>query len=152
MPLRILPPDPPEGAAPEEPHAAIELAGSVLARLDRRGTSLLAILSPARVHRSHGRPGVDPGTIWHQDVRLTLAAGAAHGDLEGLPCTIAGATLSLGGVPMPPWIAEAPGVLLGIVEIEVVDPDGRRALLLGAGLESAFLGMAQRLEPSAGES
>lgn len=130
MPLPILPSSP---AKPPEPPIAVELAGSVLARLARRGSFLVAVFSPALVAHTTGR--------WHQEVQCLLLAGEAHGDLAELPCTIAGVTLRVVGEETP-WPLLLPFERPGAVELELVDEAGRRAFLVGARLEIVAVGPA----------
>ena len=59
----------------------IELHDSTLESIVRMGPDLLLRLRPAYVHRSEGRPGIDPGSGWLQDIDLILREGVA----EALP-------------------------------------------------------------------
>jgi len=131
VPLPILPSPP---ATPAEPPVAVDLAGSVLANLSRRGGFLVAVFSPALVSGATGRR-------WRQEAQALLLAGEAHGDLTELPCPIASATLRVAGeelrgpLPLP---FERPGA----VELELVDAIGRRAFFVGARLEIGVAGPA----------
>ncbi len=68
-------------------NAAIELHDSELTALCRE-TSALVLDLRACVHRSHGTPGTDPGTVWIQPASIILPNGRLLGPKPELPCTI----------------------------------------------------------------
>jgi hypothetical protein len=85
----------------------IELHDSTAARLVvREGTVMLDLL-PAYLHKSTGRPGIDSGTGWVQDVRLKLENAVVKGKLPDLPCDILDGELLVGterhdnAIPVP---------------------------------------------------
>jgi hypothetical protein len=120
-------------------HAALEIHASVLVRLDRRGSTLVAMLSPASVHRSDGRPGVDPGTVWSGAAFLRFLGGEADGTIQGLPCELMGGELRHAGGVVPNPIP-VPLSLEGAVELHLRDSRGGQVVLLGQGLEISLAG------------
>src|SRR4051812_46747470 len=78
-----------------QPNAAIELHDSDLIALSHEPAGLILDLR-AYVHRSHGIPGIDPGTGWLQPAAIILANGRLSGSKPGLPCTIAGGEIEAG--------------------------------------------------------
>jgi hypothetical protein len=53
--------------------------------------------SPAYVHKSHGKPGIDAGTGWVQNARLTLTGATVSGDRPSLPGALWDGSLLVGG-------------------------------------------------------
>lgn len=75
----------PRNTAPER--VAIEWMGSELVALAHESGALVLDLR-AVVHRSHGAPGVDPGTVCRQPAAVVLANGRWDGSRLALPCEI----------------------------------------------------------------
>jgi hypothetical protein len=72
----------------EQEHAAIEWHDTDLIAITRMPTSLVIDLR-AIVHRSHGSPGTDPGTVWLQPAAVILSNAQSMGDTSASPGTIA---------------------------------------------------------------
>lgn len=54
--------------------------------------------SQAYIHKSKGKPGRDPATVWSQEAELVLLEAAASGPLPPLPNLIAEGFLEVGGI------------------------------------------------------
>ena len=62
---------------------------------------------PAYLHKSEGRPGLDPGTGWVQEARLFFAEASVSGDVPDFPCEVVEGELVVGAerydnaIPVP---------------------------------------------------
>lgn len=75
-------------------NSAIELHDSEITSIvDHDGTIVLELAS--YLHQSPGRPGIDPGTGWTQNVRLTFLNATLRSNLGRLPDTILDGRLAL---------------------------------------------------------
>ena len=73
----------------------IELHDSELAAISSLGDQIILSFEPAYIHRSLGRPGIDPGTGWTQDVTLTIRGVSAFSQVV-LPATVSSGWLRIG--------------------------------------------------------
>lgn len=86
---------------------AVELHDSVLADIEAVGGDVTLRRAPAYIHASEGRPGVDPGSGWHQAVTLVLRVAVVESAPSRWPCSLSHGTLSAGGaihencIPLP---------------------------------------------------
>ncbi|HWB58384.1 MAG TPA: hypothetical protein VG733_02790 [Chthoniobacteraceae bacterium] len=73
----------------------IELHDSKLVAVSWADGVAVVMLSPAIVHRSEGRPGVDAGTVWWQAAMFTFRTPliSAHGEL---PVPVRSGSLHIG--------------------------------------------------------
>ena len=128
-------------SVPTEPpgNAGVEIHDSVLDRLERRGSTLLATLSPAYIHRSPGRPGVDPGTGWSGAAVFRFLGGEADGTAQSLPCELSSGELHYAG-GVYENVIPVPLSLTGAVELHLRDFQGGQVVLLGQGLEVSLAG------------
>ena len=60
-------------------NAAIELHDSEIAEVEANGRTLRIVLDPAYVHRSSGRPGIDPGDGLLQKTELIFSEASWSG-------------------------------------------------------------------------
>src|SRR5512139_2612388 len=70
-----------------EGNAALEFHDSKVVRVQRHGQSLTVVLA-GYIHRSRGRPGVDPGTGWSQDAVLRFGGATIQGGFTSLPVRV----------------------------------------------------------------
>jgi hypothetical protein len=95
-----------------------EFHDSVLAELKEEGARCVLELRPAYVHQSDGRPGIDPGEGYWQDVEIVIAGAKLKAPILSLPCPIGDAHLSVGEIRMsniaPTTLHEAKKVSLKI--------------------------------------
>src|ERR1700677_5251750 len=73
----------------------IELHDSQLLALSCADGAAIILLRPVRLHRSEGSPGRDAGTVWQQELMLTVtnALVSVHGRL---PAAIGSGSLRIG--------------------------------------------------------
>jgi hypothetical protein len=74
-------------------NSAIELHDSVLASVDQMDGRIEIAFVPAYIHKSIGVCGVDPGTVWVQNILITLEGGSLEGQLPELPSILSGGAL-----------------------------------------------------------
>lgn len=92
---------------PDSVNIAIELHDSIVAGIAKHSGEVVVHFLPAYLHKSEGRPGIDPGTGWVQEARLIFADALTGGAFPGLPCTVMEGELAVGAeryeneVPVP---------------------------------------------------
>lgn len=85
----------------------IEIHDSTLGGMDADGPDLILQLTPAYVHSSEGRPGVDPGSGWLQNVAIVIRAATVETSPPRLPCSLSDGNLCSGetvwenSIPLP---------------------------------------------------
>jgi len=76
----------------------LELHDSRVSRIEWVDDIAKICFSLAYIHKSKGRPGRDPSTVWSQEAGLVMWQAAASGPLPSLPNTIAEGFLEVGGI------------------------------------------------------
>lgn len=84
------------------------------------------------MHRSNGRPGVDPGSGWSHPVDLVFTAGVIEERPDGLPFTLADGTVS-GGTTFDGFIPLPPSIGLAVC-FEARGSCGERLAVRGMGI------------------
>jgi hypothetical protein len=93
-------------------NATIELHDSEVAAIDQLDGAVTVHFSPAYLHKSEGRPGLDHGSGWVQNAKLSFTNGCAFGDLPELPCDVMSGEFVICGVlhdneiPLPLDVAQ----------------------------------------------
>jgi hypothetical protein len=118
-------------------NAAVELHDSDVVAVEAAGTAVVVRLA-AYVHRSDGRPGMDPGSGWSQPVELVFTGGQVEERPAELPCTlddgrVSGGAEFAGIVPLPASVNTA-------VQFEAQGLCGERLTVRGTGLEVVAVG------------
>ncbi len=92
-------------------NSLIELHDSRVADIGRTDGTVIVHFLPAYLHKSEGRPGVDPGSGWVQEARLIFADATAKGNIPDLPCDVMDGELVVGAerhsnkIPVPLLVA-----------------------------------------------
>jgi hypothetical protein len=73
---------------------SIEIHDSVLTCVDTQGDRIRLSLE-AYIHKSKGVPGVDPGSVWTQNVVLTIENASVERPPEKLPWDLTDGTLQI---------------------------------------------------------
>ena len=76
----------------------LELFDSRVSRIELADGIALIHFSHACIHKSKGKPGRDPSTLWSQEAELVLWEATASGPLPALPNTISEGFLEVGGI------------------------------------------------------
>jgi hypothetical protein len=66
----------------------IEIHDSELKTVTVTDGNIVLELSPAYIHMSDGRPGIDAGTGWLQNAVIRVRGGELLGSINELPCTL----------------------------------------------------------------
>jgi hypothetical protein len=90
---------------------SIELYDSIVAGIMKRADEVVVHFLPAYLHKSEGRPGIDPGTGWVQEARLIFMDALIGGTFPDLPCSVMDGELVVGAerheneIPVPLMVA-----------------------------------------------
>ncbi len=121
-----------------EGNAAVELHDSEVVAIETRGGRVTITLA-GYVHRSSGRPGVDPGSGWSQDVVLSFSGGTVQDRPTLLPVYLSDGSLTTGGGVLENVIA-VPSVHQGPVHMELICVDDQRIVVTGDSIELSLVG------------
>ena len=123
----------------------VELHDSKVAEIvDCHGT-VTVHFSPAYLHKSEGRPGVDPGIGWVQNARLVFEDASIHGGIPKLPCDVMDGELFVGAesyghlIPVPLEVTTA-------IELRLVFDSARTVTVKGRGVRLELLGEPRYVE------
>jgi hypothetical protein len=124
------------------PNQAIEFHDSTFDGIRRDGTDLILRFSAAYIHQSTGKPGVEAGSGWVQEVLLHVSGGFVEGEIPELPCDLWDGDLRLGGqsfdmIPIP---------LHYEGEVEISLERHRRMRITGTGIRVELIGAASHVE------
>ncbi len=125
---------------------SVEVHDSVLAGLSFAGDDVVIRLSPAFVHRSPGRAGVDPGTVWLQTIDLVISEAVVDRSPSGWPVVLWDGSISVDGAR---WdnVIPLPLALAGAVAFEAVTIPGESLSVRGNRVEVVLQGSPRYLEP-----
>ena len=132
-------------------NSIIEIHDSVLASICPRGGDLILHLAPAYVHRSAGRPGIDPGSGWAQDLDLVISDAAVESLPTGLPAELSDGAFAAGearwdnAIPLPLGFE-------GAVSLTAVTNQGERLAVRGTGATVVACGNPRYIEPFPGST
>ena len=124
---------------------AIEFHDSTLSGIAFDGRDLVVRLAPAYVHRSEGRPGVDPGSGWLQDVDLIIAEAVVESSPSDVPVELCDGSLSVGEAL---WdnLLPLPLAASGATSLDVSTGRSERLAVRGAGAALVARGEPRFLE------
>lgn len=94
---------------------------------------MLIVTLAARVHRSAGSPGIDPGSVWDETVHLRFRAGEAHGDLTALPAPLVSGVLD-GGDERYEDLVPLPLDRAGLVTLTLTAASGQTVVVTGSAV------------------
>jgi hypothetical protein len=99
-------------------NAAIELHDSTVAEIIKQDGTVTVEFRPAYLHQSEGRPGIDPGTGWVQDVQLIFSEASVDGNLPDLPCDVMDGEFVLSQKRQ--YLISVPLEAMGFVELQLI--------------------------------
>jgi hypothetical protein len=73
----------------------MEFHDSTFDGVERDGRDLALRFSAAYIHQSEGRPGVNAGSGWVQELRLQISDASLTGGIPDLPCDLWDGSISL---------------------------------------------------------
>jgi hypothetical protein len=127
-----------------EPNAAVEIHDSTLEAIKSTGDDLVAVID-AYVHRSVGRPGVDPGTGWSQLLELRFLKGKTSGDVGSDPIELLDGRIILSGETFKN-IIPLPLDHLGLSRLELESWNDVRVVIEGDGVSATLAGPPEYVE------
>ena len=126
-------------------NCSIEIHDSFLNSVESEGT-VLKLFVEAYIHKSKGTPGVDPGTVWVQNVILMIENGSFEGYANAFPYDLSDGTLQVDGkctrnvIPIP---LEAKGqVILMLLDKR----SGKNMIARGTRISLKLLGEPEYVE------
>ena len=126
-------------------NGALEIHDSNLAGVELAGGDAVLQLDAAYVHRSEGRPGIDPGSGWVQDIDLVISEAAIESFPSDLPRALAGGALSAGGASWDNLIP-LPLAVTGPISLSMATSKGEPVLIRGSGAEVVPRGEPRYIE------
>ena len=127
---------------------AIEFHDSTFDGVEREGADLALRFSAAYIHQSEGKPGVDAGSGWVQEVRLHISDAALSGVILDLPCDLWDGSISLDNKRFDNCVP-IPLDYRGRVEVNL-EHDGKLTVI-GARLRVELLGQPTYVEDFPGQ-
>ena len=124
------------------PNRVIEFHDSTFDGVEHEGGDVALRFSAAYIHQSEGKPGVDAGSGWIQELRLHISDASLSGEIVDLPCDLWDGSISLDNerfdcVPIPLDYR-------GRIEVNLVQ-DGKLTVI-GSGLRVELLGQPKYVE------
>jgi hypothetical protein len=125
--------------------SGIEIHDSTLAGIMFIGRDLVARLVPAYIHKSAGRPGIDQGTGWLQEIDLVISEAVVERVPSELPDDLMEGALSVGEVR---WdsVMPLPLAASGQVTLTAVTSRGQLLSVRGVGISAVVRGVARCIE------
>ena len=123
----------------------IEIHDSELKTVTVTDGNIVLELSPAYIHMSDGRPGIDAGTGWLQNAVIRVRGGELVGSINELPCTLWDGHLTVSDesfdnlVPIPLDSA-------GDIELQFTSISGESLQVRGEGITLELLGEPRYIE------
>src|SRR5262245_15156901 len=126
-------------------NSVVEVHDSTLASIIPAGRDLVLCLAPAYVHRSAGRPGLDQGSGWLQDIDLVISEAVVESLPPALPVNLSEASVSDGQVR---WdnTTPLPLAVSGTVSLTAVTCRGEHLAVRGMRASTVTRGEPRYLE------
>lgn len=118
---------------------AIEIHDSELKSVTVSNGNIVLELSPAYIHMSDGRPGIDPGTGWIQNAVLRVRGDAIAGSMSQLPCDLWDGYLKVNG-QISDNLIPIPLDATGDIELHFTSRAGESVQVRGEGITLELLG------------
>jgi hypothetical protein len=126
-------------------NSAIELHDSTISAISYQGSSITVHFTPAYIHKSDQRPGIDAGTGWIQDAKLKMDNASVHGIFPELPADIWDGKIVIGSEEHKNTIPLPFAVVQNIV-IHIEFCTGDHVKIEGAGAHLQLLGECKYIE------
>jgi hypothetical protein len=126
-------------------NSAIELHDSLVTSLiDSRGSVQLCL--EAYIHKALGKPGVDPGSGFVQNVIIDFVEGRWEGEIGDLPTDILQGNLQVGESTHQNML-DLPFEVVGAVTLNLfLSPDFRKLSVSGSAMKIGLLGADRYIE------
>ena len=123
----------------------IELHDTKVDRICQNGNNSVVLFSEAYIHRSVGRAGIDPGTVWIRSATITFKDGVITGTLPILPLRISEGVIQIGNNESSNAIS-LPLDCAGDVYLSLQFENGTKVTISGKSSTLVFTGTEQYLE------
>lgn len=123
----------------------IEIHDSRVSKIAIQGNTVVVHFQWAYLHKSNGRPGVDAGTGWVQEARLTLAEAVVRGDYPTWPCDLMDGELIAGDERYPNHIP-VPFETSVSTELHLVCDSIHTITIAGTGAKLELIGVPRYVE------
>jgi hypothetical protein len=126
---------------PSDGKAGFELHDSEVVRIEWQGGDCTVVLA-AYVHRSHGRFGIDHGSVWSQAAHVRVARAEFEGESPTLPFGLTDGRLI---APEREFtnVIPVPSQFTGPVRLELLGESGESIVIVGQGCALALVGEAR---------
>ena len=127
-----------------------ELHDSVVETVETTAETVVVRFRPAYIHRSEGRPGIDSGSGWLQDLDMFILGGVAESLPDAFPATLIDGFLSAGSshwenlIPLTPGDGDP-------VRLSALTTEGETLAIAGRAAKVVSLGGANFLEAFPGD-
>lgn len=126
-------------------NSEVEIHDSTLTGVTPDGRDLVLRLAPAYVHRSAGRPGIDQGSGWLQDIDLVISEAVVESLPSEFPVALSDGSFSDGEVRWDNSIP-LPLAVCGTVSLTAVTGRGEILAVRGTGASARTRGDARYVE------
>ena len=126
-------------------NSEVEIHDSTLASITPDGRDLVLCLAPAYVHRSAGRPGIDQGSGWLQDIDLVISEAVVESSPSDFPVDLSEGSFTDGEVRWDNSIP-LPLAVWGAVSLTVMTCRGEILAVRGTGASVVTRGDARYVE------
>ena len=126
-------------------NSEVEIHDSRLVGVTPDGRDLVLRLAPAYVHRSAGRPGIDQGSGWLQDIDLVISEAVVESLPSEFPVDLSDGSFSDGEVRWDNSIP-LPLAVCGAVSLTAVTCHGEILAVRGTGASALTRGDARYVE------
>jgi hypothetical protein len=123
----------------------IEIHDSELKTVTASDGNVVLELSPAYIHMSDGRPGIDAGTGWIQNAVIRVRSNAIAGSMSQLPCDLWDGYLKVNG-ELSDNLIPIPLVATGDIELHFTSKAGESVQVLGDHITLELLGEPKYLD------
>jgi hypothetical protein len=127
---------------------AIEFHDSTFNGVEREDADLALRFSAAYIHQSEGKPSIDAGSGWVQELRLLISDASCSGKILGLPCNLSDGSISLDHKRFDNYVS-IPLDYRGRVEVNL-EQDGKLTVT-GTRLRAELLGQPKYVEEFPGQ-
>ncbi|HEX3586302.1 MAG TPA: hypothetical protein VH024_09920 [Candidatus Angelobacter sp.] len=128
----------------------IEIHDSELKSIAVSNGEIVLELSPAYIHQSEGRPGMDAGTGWLQDAVIRILGEEISGSFSELPCDLWDGQLKLPDESLDNTIP-IPLSVEGHIELQLTSCSGESVQIRGDGITLQLRGEPRYLEKASAD-
>lgn len=126
-------------------HSVIELHDSTISAVRQQDGTAIIEFTPAYIHKSENRPGIDAGTGWVQDASLRIENVTFEGSLPHLPANVMDGMITINSIEYDN-IIPIPLDVLHAVTLQLDFPTGEHITVKGTGVNLQLNGECKYVE------